>query len=90
MSVEWSGEGGGPLHSHCTGTFRSPYFKTDRGIGTETCGVSSVFPPDDLGAYTPHGGLPSIHQDKTRQDKTSSICFNFYTHTLYFWIAVFI
>ena len=48
MSVEWSGEGGSPLHSHGAGTFVSPYIKTGRGIGTETCGVNCVFPPDDL------------------------------------------
>ena len=48
MSVEWSGEGGSPLHSHGAGTFGSPFVKTGRGIGTETCGVNCVFPPDDL------------------------------------------
>ena len=48
MSVELSGECGSPLHSHGAGTFGSPYIKTGRGMGTETCGVSSVFPPDDL------------------------------------------
>ena len=37
MSVEWSGEGGSPLHSHDAGTFGSPFIKTGRGIGTETC-----------------------------------------------------
>ena len=48
MSVEWSGEGGSPLHSHGAGTFDSPFIKIGRGIGTENSGVSCVFPPDDL------------------------------------------
>ena len=67
MSVEWSGEGGSPLHSHGAGTIGSPFIKTGRGIGTGTCGVICVFPPDDLKSLL-----------------------NFYTHTLYFFIAVFI
>ena len=47
MSVEWSGEGGSPLHSHGAGTFSSPYIKPGRGIGTETCGVNYVFLPNE-------------------------------------------
>ena len=33
--------------SHGAGTVVCP-FTTGRGVGTETCGMDNVFPPDDL------------------------------------------
>ena len=34
MSVDWSGEGGSPLHSHGAGTFSSPYIKVTLTLRT--------------------------------------------------------
>ena len=36
------------IDSHGAGTVVFP-FTTGREIGTETCGMGNVFPPDDLG-----------------------------------------